>query len=151
MSLGPKRSKRPGARALELLHGSTDSLILRELQRGARNLDELALALPAISRELKRNTQRIADTFVQMFLDFIWKPFDDAGRPESDWPQVRAALDQLRPLASEALTAGFGPTMTKAVEVAFGKELERGDGASGERAKRPSRRGARAVPRAKRG
>jgi DNA-binding transcriptional MerR regulator len=76
--------------------------------------------------KLKRNTDRIARTFVQDFLEFIWKPFDDAGRPESDWPQVRAAVDQMRPLASEALTAVFGPTMTKAVEVAFGKELDRG-------------------------
>ncbi len=76
--------------------------------------------------KLRRHTDRIAQTFVQIFLDFIWKPFDDAGRPESDWPQVRAALDQLRPLASEALTAAFQPTMTKAVEVAFGKELDRG-------------------------
>ena len=76
--------------------------------------------------KLRRNTERIAQTFVRMFLEFIWKPFDDAGRPESDWPQVRAALDQLRPLASEALTASFGPTMTRAVEVAFGKELDRG-------------------------
>ena len=76
--------------------------------------------------QLKRNTQRIAQIFVQMFLEFIWKPFDDADRPESDWPAVRAALDQLRPLASEALLAGFAPTMTQAVEVAFGKELDRG-------------------------
>jgi DNA-binding transcriptional MerR regulator len=76
--------------------------------------------------KLRRDTDRIAHTFVQIFLEFIWKPFDDAGRPESDWPQVRAALDQLRPLASEALTAVFQPTMTKAVEVAFGKELDRG-------------------------
>ncbi len=75
--------------------------------------------------KLKRDTDRVAQTFVQIFLRFIWKPFDDAGRPESDWPQVRAALDQLRPLASEALTAVFQPTMTKAVEVAFGKELDR--------------------------
>ena len=82
---------------------------------------------------LRRNTERIAQTFVQMFLEFIWKPFDDAGRPESDWPQVRAALDQLRPLASEALTAGFEPTMTKAVEVAFGKELDRAAHASHDR------------------
>jgi hypothetical protein len=36
MSQGPERSKRAGARALELLHGSTDSLIVGELQRGAR-------------------------------------------------------------------------------------------------------------------
>ena len=75
--------------------------------------------------KLRRNTSRIAQTFVQIFLQFIWKPFDDAGRPESDWPQVQAALDQLRPLATEALTASFQPTMTKAVEVAFGKELDR--------------------------
>jgi len=76
--------------------------------------------------QLERNTQRIAQTFVQMFLEFIWKPFDDAGRPEADWPAVRAALDQLRPLASETLLAGFAPTMTRAVEVAFGKQLDRG-------------------------
>jgi DNA-binding transcriptional MerR regulator len=76
--------------------------------------------------QLKRNTRRIAQAFVQMFLEFIWKPFDDAGRPEADWPAVRSALDQLRPLASEALVAGFAPTMTKAVEVAFGKQLDRG-------------------------
>jgi DNA-binding transcriptional MerR regulator len=76
--------------------------------------------------KLRRDTQRIAQTFVRIFLEFIWKPFDDAGRPDSDWPQVREALDQLRPLASEALTAAFQPTMTKAVEVAFGKQIARG-------------------------
>jgi len=75
---------------------------------------------------LRRHTERIGQTFVQIFLEFIWKPFDDAGRPESDWPRVRAALDQLRPLASEALTAIFEQTMSRAVEVAFGKELDRG-------------------------
>lgn len=85
----------------------------------------LEAALETMNK-LKRNNERIAQTFVQMFLEFIWKPFDEAGRPEADWPQVRAALDQLRPLASEALTASFQPTMTKAVEVAFGEELQRG-------------------------
>jgi DNA-binding transcriptional MerR regulator len=82
-------------------------------------------ALDAMDK-LRRDTEHIAQTFVRIFLEFIWKPFDDAGRPESDWPQVRAALDQLRPLASEALTAAFRPTMSKAVEVAFGKQLDRG-------------------------
>jgi DNA-binding transcriptional MerR regulator len=84
----------------------------------------LGTALDTMDK-LRRHTDRIAHTFVQIFLEFIWKPFDDAGRPEADWPQVRAALDQLRPLASEALTAAFQPTMTKAVEMAFGKELDR--------------------------
>lgn len=76
--------------------------------------------------KLRGETRRIAQTFVQMFLEHIWKPFDEAGRPESDWPQVRAALDQLRPLASRALTAAFAPTMSNAVEVAFGREIGRG-------------------------
>ncbi len=80
-------------------------------------------ALDAMDK-LRRDTGRIAQTFVRIFLEFIWKPFDDAGRPESDWPQVQAALDQLRPLASQALTAAFQPTMTKAVEVAFGKQID---------------------------
>ncbi len=84
----------------------------------------LEAALETMDR-LRRNTKRIAESFVQMFLQCIWKPFDDAGRPEPDWPKVRAALDQLRPLASEALTASFKPTMTQAVEVAFGKEVDR--------------------------
>ena len=74
--------------------------------------------------KLRRDTQHIAQTFVRIFLEYIWKPFDDAGRPESEWPQVQAALDQLRPLASEALTATFKPTMTKTVEAAFGKQID---------------------------
>jgi DNA-binding transcriptional MerR regulator len=91
----------------------------------------IALGVPLeaaldVMDQLKRNTLRISQIFVKMFLEFIWKPFDDAGRPESDWPAVRAALDQLRPLAVDALVAGFAPTMTQAVEVAFGKELDRG-------------------------
>ncbi len=76
--------------------------------------------------KLRRDTQRIAQTFVRIFLEFIWKPFDEAGRPEPEWPHVRAALDQLRPLASEALTAAFQPTMTQAVEVAFGEQIDPG-------------------------
>ena len=86
----------------------------------------LGAALETMDK-LKRNSEGVANAFVEMFLQHIWKPFDDAGRPESAWPQVRAALDQLRPLAADALIAGFAPTMSKAVEAAFGKELERGE------------------------
>lgn len=109
---------------LERLGGDIDP----KLGAGERLVDlgvPLDAALDTMDR-LRRDTQRIAQTFVRIFLEYIWKPFDDAGRPEADWPQVRAALDQLRPLASEALTATFQPTMTTAVEVAFGKQVDRG-------------------------
>lgn len=78
-----------------------------------------------LTSALKRQTERIAQTFVEIFLRFIWEPFDEAGRPEADWPRVQQALDQLRPMASEAVTASFQQAMSKAVEVAFGKQLGR--------------------------
>jgi DNA-binding transcriptional MerR regulator len=67
----------------------------------------------------------VADAFVKLFLDRVWKPFDRAGQPEPDWPAVLAALEQLRPLATEVLVAIFQPRMTQATEKAFGRELER--------------------------
>lgn len=82
----------------------------------------LAAALE-LTAKLRRHTERIAQTFVQIFLRFIWEPFDEAGRPESEWPEVQDALDQLRPLASEALSAVFKQTMTSAVERAFDRQL----------------------------
>lgn len=72
-----------------------------------------------------RHADSVANTFVKLFLERIWKPFDKAGQPEGDWPDVVAALEQLRPLASEVLVAVFQGRMTQAAEKAFGRELER--------------------------
>jgi DNA-binding transcriptional MerR regulator len=91
----------------------------------------VALGVPtevalSVMSKLQRHTEGIARIFVQVFLRFIWEPFDEAGRPEAEWPRVQDAIDQLRPLASEALTAAFLQTMTASVEVAFGEQLDRG-------------------------
>jgi DNA-binding transcriptional MerR regulator len=72
-----------------------------------------------------RHADSVAQSFVKLFLERVWKPFDKAGQPEADWPGVLAALEQLRPLASETLVAIFQPRMTHATEKAFGRELER--------------------------
>ena len=55
----------------------------------------------------------------------IWKPFEDDGYPEERWPEVREALDKLRPLSLQALVAVYRMTMSDEVERAFGKQLER--------------------------
>jgi len=52
MTRDPKQSNRLGVRALQFVHGGTESLIVRELQAGARTVDELSQALPTISREV---------------------------------------------------------------------------------------------------
>lgn len=81
-------------------------------------------ALTAIEK-LTRNAQASARTFVNLFVDELWKPFDDAGRPEEGWDEIIAAIGRLRPLAFEALNATFRLTLTTEVEKAFGEVLER--------------------------
>jgi DNA-binding transcriptional MerR regulator len=85
---------------------------------------ELPAALSAIEK-LNRNSQASARTFVNLFVDELWKPFDDAGRPEEGWEEIIAAIGRLRPLAVEALNATFRLTLTAEVEKAFGEVLER--------------------------
>ena len=84
----------------------------------------LPAALGAIEK-LNKNSHSAARTFVNLFLEELWKPFDEAGRPDEDWPQMIAAIERLRPLAVEALNATFRLTLTDEVEKAFGEVLER--------------------------
>jgi DNA-binding transcriptional MerR regulator len=72
----------------------------------------------------RRHAEGVAEAYVRLFLNEIWKPFVAAGRPEERWPEVRDALERLRPLATEVLLAVFGLAMTEATERAFGRELE---------------------------
>ena len=72
----------------------------------------------------RRHAEGVAEAYVQLFLNEIWKPFVAAGRPQERWPEVRDALERLRPLAAEVLVAVFGLAMTEATERAFGRELD---------------------------
>jgi DNA-binding transcriptional MerR regulator len=72
----------------------------------------------------RRHAEGVAEAYVQLFLNEIWKPFVAAGRPQERWPEVRDALERLRPLAAEVLLAVFGLAMTEATESAFGRELD---------------------------
>jgi DNA-binding transcriptional MerR regulator len=78
-----------------------------------------------VAAKLRRQSREVARTFIELFLETIWQPFEEAGRPEEEWPQVREALERLRPLASEALLAIFQLVMSDATEKAFGRALER--------------------------
>jgi len=62
---------------------------------------------------------------VKLFVEQVWKPFEEAGAPEERWPEVRDALERLRPLAADSMVAIFGVAMADASEEAFGRELDR--------------------------
>jgi hypothetical protein len=49
-----------------------------------------------------------------------------SGQPEEELPHAREAIDRLRPMASEVVLALFQQRMTRRVEHAFGRALERG-------------------------
>jgi DNA-binding transcriptional MerR regulator len=98
------------------------------LLRAAEEVIAMGIDLPAalaVIEKLNRNAQSSARAFVDLFVEKVWKPFDDAGRPEEGWAEITAAIERLRPLAVEAFTATFRLTLTAEVEKAFGEVLER--------------------------
>jgi DNA-binding transcriptional MerR regulator len=75
--------------------------------------------------KVRSRCRSISHEFVKLFLEDIWKPFEDEGYPEDRWPAVRGALDQLRPLSLQALAAVYRMTLSDEIEKALGKQLER--------------------------
>ena len=99
------------------------------LQRAGLELAELGVppevALEVVS-QVRTSARRVARVFIELFLENVWKPFNEAGRPEEEWPKVRDALERLRPLASEALLVIFQQVMSETVEEVTGREIQRG-------------------------
>lgn len=79
----------------------------------------------SVFEQLERHSEAISRSFVKLFLAEVWRPFQDAGNPESRAPEVIESIERLRPLASDALLSVFQKTMTREVESAFGAELRR--------------------------
>jgi DNA-binding transcriptional MerR regulator len=75
--------------------------------------------------EIERGSRSIARAFVKLFVEEVWRPFAASGESDNEWPDVRNAIERLRPLATDAVMAVFRRTMTEAVEQRFGEELER--------------------------
>ncbi len=121
------------------------------LARAARELRELGVSPRRsldVAADLRRHADGVAKAFVQLFLDEVWTPFEEAGRPPERWPEVFDALERLRPLAAESMLATFQIVMTERVERALGKEIEKMAGGGAREEPRP--RGARAGGRSPR-
>lgn len=92
--------------------------------------DVLAMGIPlpaalAVIEKLSRNSQAAARNFVNLFVEELWKPFDEAGRPDAGWAEITGAIEKLRPLAVDAINATFRLALTAEIEKAFGEVLER--------------------------
>jgi DNA-binding transcriptional MerR regulator len=109
------------------------------LMRASEELERLGVPLETridVVASLKRHSESIARAYVRLFLEHVWLPFVEAGEPEERWPEIRETLERLRPLATESLVAAFQVVMTRQVERAQARELERMSGPEGRRGRR---------------
>lgn len=80
-------------------------------------------AVLAVAEKLRRKVDDIAQLFTELFLEQVWEPFDQAGRPDGDWPKVRQALDRTRPLGADVLMGVFQIAMAEATDKAMGRTI----------------------------
>jgi len=76
----------------------------------------------AVGDAINRHTTAIAREFVRLFVRDVLEPLRQDGRAE-DLAAAGEAVERLRPLASQAVTASFGVVMTRAVERQLRREL----------------------------
>ena len=104
--------------------GSLRGGVSPRLGRAGQELSALGAAPEEaldVVEQLRAHAGAAAELFVELFLAHVWRPFDAAGRPPERWPEVREALERLRPLAGDAIMAVFGVAMSDAVDRAFGE------------------------------
>ncbi len=69
--------------------------------------------------ELARHARDVSRKFVKVFVDDVWKPFSDAGLPDERWEEVAESMEELRPLAAQALLTVYRQTLSDEVEQTF--------------------------------
>ena len=98
------------------------------LLRAAEEVVARGISLDAalgVFEELERHCDAVARAFVKVFVMEVWRPFQRADMPAERWPEIEAAIDRLRPNASDALFAIFQRRMKAQIEAAFGELTER--------------------------
>lgn len=129
-----------GTTDIALLEKSLEVGLLRRRDDGG--FEQMSPRLAAHGRELaklgiplerqldvigrvRRHADAIAETYIELFLQAVWAPFEEADQPPERWPEVQEALERLHPLAAESLVAIFGLAMGQAVEGEFGRQVAR--------------------------
>lgn len=73
-------------------------------------------AVMEVAGDIRSATDKLADRFVALFLDYAWQPFVKDGMPAEDLPRITDALGRWRPLATEAVVAALGRALQRRVD-----------------------------------
>lgn len=124
-----------GTDSTALLDSAVDLGLLRPLGNGRYEerspqltrigAELMALGIPPDSAvkaaaEARTHIQAVAKVFVQLYMDQIWAPFEAAGHPADQWPDILSGLDRLRPLALDSMLA----LMRMALDEAATRQIE---------------------------
>lgn len=113
---------------LDVLRPADDDtweVVSQRLIEAGVDLHTLGIPLDAaldIVELLQEHTGAVARSFVALFVDHVWKPFDRAGRPAEQWDDIRTALERMRPIATQALLAVFHQSMEATIDTAAAGE-----------------------------
>lgn len=98
------------------------------LMAAAEAVVDRGISLPHaldIVADLQRHSRSVSEKFVKLFLDDVWRPFSEAGRPDDQWREIAETMEELRPLAAEALLVIFQRTLSDEVESTFAEIARR--------------------------
>jgi DNA-binding transcriptional MerR regulator len=76
-------------------------------------------ALLALAEVLFSHTRPVAEACLAMFTANHWEPYLAAGQPPAELPEIRRVIEELQPLASQAIVAAFQQEMTALVTRTF--------------------------------
>lgn len=123
----------------DLGDGTLEELSPQLLVAGERAMQVLSLdAMSALKviEQLRRHADAVAGIYLDLFIERVWSPFVEAGRPAERWAEVEAALLDVRSLATEALVSTFELVMSARVTEVFDREVVR-PSSRGRKGRRP--------------
>ncbi|HEY4378322.1 MAG TPA: MerR family transcriptional regulator [Acidimicrobiales bacterium] len=114
------------ALALGLLEVDGDSFLVPSMQLLEAGAQLIGAGIPPAevieqAAALMADAERIAERFVNLFLDHVWNPFVEQGMDPVELPRIIEQIDRLRPLANQAIL----PVLAQAMERQVGETVER--------------------------
>jgi DNA-binding transcriptional MerR regulator len=97
-----------------------------DLLRTGLEVIKLGVPLDAIFEMLPKlfeQADQVAKIYVELFRGTVWRQFADAGLPAEGWPEIQRTLENIIPLAGQALVAAFREAMGREIEIAAYEEL----------------------------
>lgn len=97
-----------------------------DLLRTGLEVIKLGVPLDAIFEMLPKlfdHADAVAKVYVELFRSTVWREFANAGLPADGWPEIQRTLENIIPLAGQALVASFREAMGREIEAVAYEEL----------------------------